>query len=146
MSLPSTSCSLPPCPPLPPLFSPLQDFANHTAFHLLERYRPALCCFNDDIQGTACICLAGVLSALRATGAGLEQQRILFYGAGEAGTGGWWTTDVGGCLGVQRAGRAPADSSCGSDGRLGRRLIPSALPPLPASHRCRHRRAHSHLP
>ena len=77
--------------PLPPSSSPppaLQDFANHTAFHLLERYRPALCCFNDDIQGTACICLAGVLSALRATGVGLEQQRILFYGAGEAGTGG----------------------------------------------------------
>lgn len=40
-----------------------------------------------DVQGTACICLAGVLSALRATGAGIEQQRILFYGAGEAGTG-----------------------------------------------------------
>lgn len=40
------------------------------------------------VQGTACICLAGVLSALRATGQGIEKQRILFYGAGEAGTGG----------------------------------------------------------
>ncbi len=40
------------------------------------------------VQGTACICLAGVLSALRATGRGIEEQRILFYGAGEAGTGG----------------------------------------------------------
>ncbi|PRW57539.1 NADP malic enzyme [Chlorella sorokiniana] len=64
-----------------------EDFANHTAFHLLERYRPQLACFNDDIQGTACICLAGVLAALRAAGKGIEQQRILFYGAGEAGTG-----------------------------------------------------------
>lgn len=51
------------------------------------RYRSQLCCFNDDIQGTACISLAGLLSALRVTNKPLAEQRVLFYGAGEAGTG-----------------------------------------------------------
>ncbi len=64
-----------------------EDFKKSNAIRLLERYRSRLLCFNDDIQGTAAVALAGILAGVRATGLPRERHTVVILGAGAAGVG-----------------------------------------------------------
>eukprot|EP00753_Platysulcus_tardus_P016370 PLAT5644.1.p1 GENE.PLAT5644.1~~PLAT5644.1.p1 ORF type:complete len:529 (-),score=252.37 PLAT5644.1:181-1767(-) len=64
-----------------------EDFGNGNAFRILAKYRDRICCFNDDIQGTAAVTLAGLYGALRISKQPLTEQKLLFLGSGSAGVG-----------------------------------------------------------
>ncbi len=64
-----------------------EDFAQNNAMPLLEKYRDDLCCFNDDIQGTAAVAVGTLMAACKARGEKLSDQQITFVGSGSAGCG-----------------------------------------------------------
>ena len=64
-----------------------EDWKGTDALHYLARYRDKVCCFNDDIQGTGSITVAGLINAMRMSGQSLKYSRVLFLGAGSAGIG-----------------------------------------------------------
>lgn len=71
----------------PKIFLHWEDFGRDHAMDNLEKFRNQICSFNDDIQGTAVVTLAAILSALKISKQKLTEQRIVFLGAGSAGTG-----------------------------------------------------------
>ncbi|KAI1498221.1 NADP-dependent malic enzyme [Biscogniauxia marginata] len=71
----------------PNMFVQFEDFETEKAFAYLSRYRNKYKCFNDDIQGTGAVVLAGYIGAVNLSGVPLEDQRLVFMGAGSAGVG-----------------------------------------------------------
>ncbi|WP_339767461.1 NAD-dependent malic enzyme [uncultured Paraglaciecola sp.] len=71
----------------PEVMLQFEDFAQPNAMPLLERYRDKVCCFNDDIQGTAAVTVGTILAACKSKNTKLSDQRVVFVGAGSAGCG-----------------------------------------------------------
>lgn len=118
-----------------------EDFGMTNALRLLERWRDEACCFNDDIQGTGAVTAAAVYAGLRATGGGIEDQRVLIAGAGSAGIGiaralegaQVWMSDVHGLLTSSRDDLMPEqrpfarDEPGGSLADVAKRVRPTVL-------------------
>ena len=64
-----------------------EDFAQKNAMPVLNRYKDELCCFNDDIQGTAAVTLGSLIAACQASGSKLSEKKVAFLGSGSAGCG-----------------------------------------------------------
>lgn len=71
----------------PKVLLQFEDFAQRNAYPILDRYREQICCFNDDIQGTAAICVGSLLAACKAKNEKISDQTLVFAGAGSAGCG-----------------------------------------------------------
>ncbi|VBB71321.1 Putative mitochondrial NAD-dependent malic enzyme precursor [Podospora comata] len=71
----------------PKAYIHFEDFGFDNARRLLEKYRPEIPCFNDDVQGTGCVTLAAIFSGLHVTKQNLEDLRMVVFGAGTAGVG-----------------------------------------------------------
>jgi malate dehydrogenase (oxaloacetate-decarboxylating) len=71
----------------PEVMLQFEDFAQPNAMPLLERYRDKICCFNDDIQGTAAVAVGTILAACKSKNTKLSEQKVVFVGAGSAGCG-----------------------------------------------------------
>ncbi|MCW8090923.1 NAD-dependent malic enzyme [Alteromonas sp. ASW11-130] len=71
----------------PDVMIQFEDFAQPNAMPILNRYREQICCFNDDIQGTAAVTLGTILAACKAKGQNLSNMKVVFVGAGSAGCG-----------------------------------------------------------
>jgi len=118
-----------------------EDFGMGNALRLLERWHDRACCFNDDIQGTGAVTLAGVLAGLRVAGGRLDEQRVVIAGAGSAGIGiarmlaaaKLWLVDVDGLVTTARPtltpeqGRFARDEPPGTLLEVVRRVKPTVL-------------------
>ncbi|KAN0093474.1 hypothetical protein V8E51_016658 [Hyaloscypha variabilis] len=71
----------------PKAYIHFEDFGLPNARRILDRYRPEIPCFNDDVQGTGCVTLAAIMAGLHVSKLKLEDMRMVVFGAGTAGTG-----------------------------------------------------------
>lgn len=71
----------------PKAYIHFEDFGLQSARKILEKYRPEFACFNDDVQGTGCVTLAGIMAALKIANVKIEDAKVVVFGAGTAGTG-----------------------------------------------------------